>query len=225
MWRRPSRGKRVVWATRTTERVAAHLTELGSLLGRPRPEFRARLRDELLRTQIAERVPAARPPAERPEFRPRSLLVRLRPVCVFGGLLAFMFATGSHAYRSVPGDLLYPLKRAAESTLLTFTTDDDDRAQREMVAARLRATEAAALLGFSTPDRRLVEQTLDDMDSKTRAALSRVKPRDKTNGRVRRFAREQRSVVEPLLPKLDGENRDKANQYLSYIDTFTSGSH
>lgn len=223
-WWRLSRRLRDGWATRTTERVAAGFTEFGRLLGGPRPEFRARLREELLRAHAMERVSAAQPPAERPEIRPRSRLVRLRATCVLGGLLAVMFVTGAHASHSVPGELLYPLKRAAESAMLTITTDDDDLAQREMVAARRRAAETAALLGYSAPDRGLVEQTLDDMDSTTRAALSRVKPR-KSDGRLRRFAREQHNMVAPLLPKMDRRNRDRANEYLSYIDTFTHGSH
>ncbi|MEZ0071589.1 DUF5667 domain-containing protein [Planotetraspora sp. GP83] len=228
-WWRPSRRPCDGWVTRTTGHVTARLLSL-RLGGAPSPEFRASLREELLRAHAAERVPAGDPPARRPEVRRRSLLVRLRPAIVFAVLLAGMYATGVRTYHSVPGDVLYPLKRTAESTLLSLATDDQERAEREMIAARLRAAETASLVGYSAPDRdRLIEQALDDMETTTRAALSRVQHRGPANSEesreARRFAREQRTMVEPLLPKLDDENRDKANKYLSYIDTFTASGH
>ncbi|MCT9932078.1 DUF5667 domain-containing protein [Planotetraspora sp. A-T 1434] len=222
-WWRPSRRLCDWWATRTTGHVTARLRTLG---GSPSPEFRARLREELLRAHAAERVPAGEPPARRPEIRRRSLLVRLRPAIVFAVLLAGMYATGIRTYHSVPGDVLYPLKRTAESTLLSLATDDQERAEREMIAARLRAAETASLVGYPAPDRdRLIEQTLDDMETTTRAALSRVQHHGQINRAARSFAQQQRTMVEPLLPKLDDENRDKANKYLSYIDTFTASGH
>ncbi|MBP2707302.1 hypothetical protein JOL79_26310 [Microbispora sp. RL4-1S] len=241
-WWRPSRRAYGGRAARVANRVSRHVTGLRVLLGSgPTPEFRARLREELLRNHAAERTTAVEPPPafdevagapgdapgglhrRRPRRRP--LIVRLRPVLVFAGLMVLMFATGVRTYDSVPGEPLYPLKRAAESTVLSLAYDDEDRAQREMAAARLRAAETASLVAARTRDRhRLITQTLDDMESTTRAALSRVAPRAEDRGEVRRFAREQHSLVEPLLPKLDRENRDKANKYLSYIDTMTASS-
>ncbi|MBE3008682.1 hypothetical protein IL992_05695 [Microbispora sp. NEAU-D428] len=209
--------------------VAARVTGLRSLLGGgPRPEFRERLRAELMRAYAAERAAGrhaagkhAAPPAIPPRPR-RSLLVRLRPLLVFCVLLAGMFGTGVRTYHSVPGEVLYPLKRLAESTVLDLAYDEEELAQRQMVAARERAAETATLVDTSTPERRrLIGQTLDDMETTTRAALSRVARQGRTGGEAREFAREQRNLVEPLLPKLDRENRDKANQYLSYIDSFT----
>ncbi|MEU6407953.1 DUF5667 domain-containing protein [Microbispora sp. NPDC046933] len=214
-----------------TRGVSARVAGLRSLLGGgPRPEFRERLRTELMRAYAAERAAGrhaagkhAAPPATPPRPRPRrSLLVRLRPLLVFCVLLAGMFGTGVRAYHSVPGEVLYPLKRLAESTVLDLAYDEEELAQRQMVAARERAAETASLVDRSTPERRrLIGQTLDDMETTTRAALSRVARQGRAGGKAREFAREQRNLVEPLLPKLDQENRDKANQYLSYIDSFT----
>ena len=91
-----------------------------------------------------------------------------------------------------------------------------------MTTTVIGVAETASLVGTSAPgNRRLIAQTLDDMESTTRSALSRVARRGQTSGDARKFAREQHNLVEPLLPKLDQENRDKANQYLSYIDSFT----
>lgn len=212
-----------------TRRVAARVGGLRSLLGGgPSQEFRERLRTDLMRTHAAQRATGrhAAPPAASAVPRPRprpSLLVRLRPAFVFAVLLVAMFGTGVRTYHSVPGEVLYPLKRMAESTVLTLAYDEEDRAQREMAVARLRAAETASLVGDSAPDsRRLIGQTLDDMETTTRAALSHVARRSgRAEGEAREFAKEQRTLVEPLLPKLDQENRDKANQYLSYIDSFT----
>ncbi|TQS25672.1 DUF5667 domain-containing protein [Microbispora sp. KK1-11] len=211
--------------------IAARVAGLRSLLGGgPRPEFRERLRAELMRAHAAERAAGrhtagrhAAPPATPPRPRPRrSLLVRLRPLLVFCVLLAGMFGTGVRTYHAVPGEVLYPLKRMAESTVLDLAYDEEELAQRQMVAARQRAAETASLLDTSTPERRrLIGQTLDDMETTTRAALGRVARQGRADGEAREFAREQRNLVEPLLPKLDRENRDKANQYLSYIESFT----
>ncbi|GII30722.1 DUF5667 domain-containing protein [Planotetraspora mira] len=210
---------------RTTRggQVVARLSELSGFLSGPSPEFRAGLREELLRTHAAERVPASEPPAQRPQVRRRSLFARFRPALVFGVLLIGMYGTGIRTYHSVPGEPLYPLKRAAESTLLSMASGEE-RAQREMGAARLRAAETASLAAYSTPDPsrdELIERTLEDMESKTRAALGRVERHGQdASTEARRFAREQRDAVESLLPKLDAANRKKANKYLKYIDMF-----
>ncbi|GAA4589572.1 hypothetical protein GCM10023194_44160 [Planotetraspora phitsanulokensis] len=203
--------------------VPARLAELSVFLSGPSPEFRASLREELLRTHVEERVPASEPPAERPRVRRRSLFTRVRPGLVFGVLLIAMYGTGIRTYHSVPGEPLYPLKRAAESTLLSMASDEE-RAHREMGAARLRAAETASLAGYSTPDPgrdELIKRTLEDMESKTRAALGLVKRHgEATSTEAQRFAREQRDAVESLIPKLDGANRKKARKYLKYIDMF-----
>ncbi|WP_214103347.1 DUF5667 domain-containing protein [Acrocarpospora catenulata] len=207
--------------------VLARLGGLGHRLGSgPRAEFRARLRDELLRTHEAERVRATPPPHDRPEIKPVPLWIRLRPWAALGAMIVTTVVTAIITYSTVPGDLLYPLKRAAESTLLTLSTDDADRLDRQMTAARARASEAAALLQAATPDRKeLLQQTLQDMDKTTRAALNRVKPRAKADPKVRIFAREQRNKIEPMLPKMDEENRERANKYLTYIEGYTAGSY
>ncbi|NJP25472.1 hypothetical protein FLW53_14965 [Microbispora sp. SCL1-1] len=217
--------------SRRTRGVVARVAGLRSLLsGGPRPEFREKLRADLMRAHAAERAAGrhaagkhAAPPAASPGPRPRrSLLVRLRPVLVFCVLLAAMFGTGVRTYHAVPGEALYPLKRMAESTVLRLAYDEEELTQRQMVAARHRAAETASLVDAASPERRrLIGQTLDDLETTTRAALSRVVREGHADGAARKFAREQRNLVEPLLPKLDGENRDKANQYLIYIESFT----
>lgn len=228
------------WRERS-RRIAARVADLGPLSG-PSPEFRARLRAELLQEYAAERTRRTPAPPKAPKapelskaaaarVRAARRRANLRFALVFTVLLGAMFATGVRTHNAMPGEPLYPLKRAAESTLLSLTYDDEDLARREMALAHLRAAETACLVRDaapqeSTPERlaperhRLIAQTLHDMEQTTRAALSHVVRRKQTTGEARRFARQQRTLVEPLLPKLDRENRDKARKYLSYIESF-----
>jgi hypothetical protein len=199
--------------------------------GHPGQEFSGRLRDNLLIAYQGERAapkhaaPSQQVAVEAPPPIRIPLLVRLRPAGLVVVMALTMFSASWGIYRSVPGDTLYPLKRASESALLHLSVDDAARARRELGTARTRASEAAALAGVPGPQRdELLRETLDDMDSTTRSAittLNRVKRREKpSSGVLKRFAKEQRNVVEPLLPNLDGDSREKANAYLHLIKGF-----
>ncbi|MEU9887223.1 DUF5667 domain-containing protein [Sphaerisporangium sp. NPDC051011] len=200
----------------------ARLNEIGSDSGTgPRPDFRARLREELLAAYHAK---AAAPAPETPPRRP-SLFTRVRPAAVIVAVVGVMFFTGLRTYDAVPGDSLYPIKRAAEATLLSLTTDDTERAKRELNAAHSRATEAAALLGYPDSAReKLIGRTLDDMTRTTRSALTElghVKRRGKQTPAIKKFTEQQRDVVEPMIPQLGGDDRMKASAYLDMIDDLT----
>ncbi len=213
-------------------RIIARLADIGSRLGaQPRQEFRTRLRESLLSAHESGRqAPGRHTPGRhaRPAVPPpppirASLLVRLRPAVLVLALVAVMLLTSWGTHRAVPGDMLYPLKRGAESALVGLTMDETSRAERELVTARNRAAEAAAL-AEDPKAKKLLEATIDDMASSTRSALStltRVKPRNTGNNRkIRRFATEQRNVVEPILPSLKGSSKEKASAYLHLIQGF-----
>lgn len=214
-------------------RIIARLADIGSRLGaQPRQEFRTRLRETLLSAhESARHTPrhasrrgrqGGQPVPPPPPIR-TSLLVRLRPAVLVAGLAAVMLLASWGTQRAVPGDLLYPLKRGAESALVSLSMNETARAERELVTARNRAAEAAAL-AEDPQAKELLEETIDDMASSTRSALStltRVKPRNTSNnGKLRRFAKEQRNMVEPLLPSLKGSSKAKANAYLHLIEGF-----
>ncbi|WP_345599803.1 DUF5667 domain-containing protein [Thermocatellispora tengchongensis] len=216
---------------RLTEHLTEHLERLGSgvLSGDetgPRPAFRARLRDELLAAYARDRDRDDRTPEPTPTAQPAAPARRRHPAMIpqlaTFGVALLLTVTGLVAYRSVPGDVLYPLKRGAESTLLRFSTDEVDRAERELHAARERAAEVAALLG--SPDRlNLVDETLDDMEKTTRSAISTLeraeRPGDQgTKSKMRRFAEEQHDTVAPMLSKMDEEAQRQASGYLNYIE-------
>ncbi|MFC4589021.1 DUF5667 domain-containing protein [Sphaerisporangium corydalis] len=223
----PSRWLPRFWAAITRRKPHTHfvarLNEIGGEPGNgPRPDFRTRLRGELLaaRAAGADPGPEATGRRRRPPF-----LMRLRPGVLIVVVTGLLLVACVGAYASVPGDRLYPIKRAAEATLLSLTTDDAERAQRELNAAHSRATEAAALLGY--PDSRraqLIGPTLDEMASTTRSALSalgHVKRQGRHAPALKRFTDEQRDVVEPMIPQLGGDDRMKASAYLDMIDDLT----
>jgi hypothetical protein len=190
--------------------------------GGPRPEFRTRLRDDLLAVYAEEREDQAASGAPIPPVRRRRLRRLPQLVTIMTAFL--MIVTGLVAYRSVPGDLLYPLKRGAESTLLRLSPDEVDKADRKLEAAKERATEVATLLGSDDRDERvdLVDETLEEMEKTTRSAvctLTRVKRDDhRSRTKLKHFAEEQHDTVEPMLPKMDAETQRQANGYLNYID-------
>ncbi|MEO3811274.1 DUF5667 domain-containing protein [Sphaerisporangium sp. B11E5] len=204
--------------------LSARLRQIGGeSRDEPSPDFRARLRGQLLAAHGTRADPGPEP-AVRKRRRP-PLLVRLRPAVLIVAVTCLMILTGTQTYDSVPGDRLYPIKRAAEATLLSLTPDDVERAQRELTAAHSRAAEAAALLGYPGDDReRFIGPTLDEMASTTRSALSalrHVKRRGKHTPAIKRFTEQQRDLVAPMIPQLGGDDRMKASAYLDMIDDLT----
>ncbi|MET9063616.1 DUF5667 domain-containing protein [Streptosporangium sandarakinum] len=216
-------------------RARSHVTRLGTRMGgAPRPEFRAELRERLTnaaREDLAGADEPAEPvaPARRARHRRRGRRgVRVRcprpgPLyrLVSAGLVAVMLTAGLATYRSMPGETLYPLKRAAESTLFHLSADEAERADRSFGYAETRAHEVEELLGSSRRETRLIRQTLKDMEDTTRSAVSsltRVRRRDVRSSRqLKRFVQKQRNQIEGMLPKLDVEDQRRANGYLHYI--------
>ncbi|MBB4699002.1 DUF5667 domain-containing protein [Sphaerisporangium siamense] len=201
--------------------LVRRLNEIGADAGHgPGAGFRERLRDELLAARHAEPVPEPDPPAPR-----RSRRTRLRPAVLAVAMAMVLIFTGMQTYASVPGDRLYAIKRAAEATLLTLTTDDTERARRELNVAHSRATEAAALLGYPGSGReKLIGRTLDEMTTTTRSALTalgHVKRHGKPTPALKKFTEQQRDVVAPMIPQLGGDDRMKASAYLDMIDDLT----
>ena len=227
-------------ARRSRERVLGHLTELRSLPlgGGPAAAFRERLRAELLSAHptllsahsAADPVRRSRRSlprhGRRHTHRPAGGLGHLRrparrlswlsQVATFG-LAAAMMLSAFATYQALPGDTLYPLKRAAESTLVRLSSDDVERAERELISARTRASEVAQLLGSSGRGP-LVTKTLTEMEQSTRSGISRLERAEPRSPKIKRFARDQKNMVEPMLERMDGDQQDKTTGYLDYID-------
>ncbi|MFF4194294.1 DUF5667 domain-containing protein [Nonomuraea sp. NPDC001831] len=206
-------------ARRRRELVIERLTELHgpSLGGGPGAAFRERLREDLVSGRLLltapdeERAPGPAVPAVRRRRRP--LLSQVATLGLAGAMMVASFAT----YQAVPGDTLYPLKRAAESTLVHLSTDDAQRGERELASAETRAKEVASLLGSST-DSPLVGQTLKDMEDSTRSGISRLTRTQPRSSKIKKFAQKQRETVEPMLDHLNEAQKGQAAGYLDYIE-------
>ncbi|WP_336209762.1 DUF5667 domain-containing protein [Nonomuraea sp. LPB2021202275-12-8] len=202
-------------ASRSRERVLGHLTVLRGLPrgGGPDAAFRERLRERLT-SALPDEEPARPVGHRRPRHRRRR---SMSSPLVSIGLVAAMMLSAVATYEAVPGDTLYPLKRAAESTLVRLSTDDVVRGERELVSAKTRAEEVAQLLG-SAQDGPLVSKTLKDMEQSTRSGISRLRRAEPRSPKIDRFAEDQRNMVEPMLEQLDGVQQDQAVGYLDYIE-------
>lgn len=171
----------------------------GDFNGTPSPEFRARLRAQLVALAETElttspstaRHGATRRGAPRPAGRRTSRSTTPRLALLAGTLSALLLCSGLTVVISghaLPGDTLYSLKRTTENVELALAHGPQAKAQRHLDFAqarareladlvRRRATETAATPRSSAPtrtgddDQPLVVATLGDMDMQTRTGV------------------------------------------------------
>jgi hypothetical protein len=154
------------------DRATEDLLELvGALRSAPepqaRPEFVADLRERLMLAAAAELTPAT--PADRRDTVDRLTVKpgrtrRERRIGVAVGAVAIIGATTSMAVASqsaLPGDALYPVKRAIENTQAGFAVGDDAKGETVLGNASERLQEADQLSRKGKPDAKLVKQTLE----------------------------------------------------------------
>jgi hypothetical protein len=154
------------------DRSTADLLELVSTL-RSVPEPQARtafvsdLRERLMVAAASELAPATparqRDDVARLTIKP-SRTRRERRVGVALGAFAIVGATTSMAVASqgaIPGDALYPVKRAIENTEAGFAVGDDAKGETILGNASERLDEVDKLSHKSKPDARLVRETLN----------------------------------------------------------------
>jgi hypothetical protein len=153
------------------DRSTSDLLELvGALRSVPgpqaRPEFVANLRERLMLAAPSELVPAARTrerdTVARLTVKPRRTH-RQRRVGIALGAAALIGATTSMAVASqsaIPGDALYPVKRAIENTQAGFSVGDDAKGETMLGNASERLQEVDKLTQKQRPDAQLVTKTL-----------------------------------------------------------------
>ena len=155
----------------------AELLELvGSLRSVPpvtaRPDFVAELRSEL----VVEAARRARPVVDeelrlRLTPRQRHGARERRAATILGGF-AIVAATGSMAMASqaaLPGDVLYPVKRAIENAQTNLQSDDAAKSQTLMAHAERRLQEAEQL-AVDGADATAVAETLQDFTDQSSQA-------------------------------------------------------
>ncbi len=155
------------------DRSTSDLLELVSTLrsvpeAQARPEFVADLRERLMVAAVSELTPVTpdrdRDAVARLTIKP----ARTRRERRFGialGAVAIIGATTSMAVASqsaIPGDALYPVKRAIENTQAGFSVGDDAKGETILGNASTRLDEVDKLTQKKKPDAKLVTHTLND---------------------------------------------------------------
>lgn len=113
---------------------------------RPRPDFQSSLRTSLLMEASTALVPDPSRPAPAPERTVR--LVPRRRMAAASAVIATALGLGgvtSASASTIPGDTLYPVKRAAERVELAFHRDLADRGAFKLELAERRLDEAREL--------------------------------------------------------------------------------
>jgi uncharacterized protein DUF5667 len=163
------------------DRSTSDLLELVSALRsapepRARPEFVADLRERLMTAAATELVTTTptreRDAVERLTIKPARTR-RERRVGIALGAVAILGATTSMAVASqgaIPGDVLYPVKRAIENTQAGFSVGDDAKGGTILGNASGRLDEVDELAHQSQPNAELVTETLDNFSSQAAEA-------------------------------------------------------
>lgn len=200
----------------------------------PRPEFTASLRDRLMAAAETELVPADRPDRASDEARlrmPGPRPGRQRRLVVAVGSLALVGATTSMAVAAqsaLPGDALYPLKRAIENAHAGLSLDEADKGATMLDSASGRLQEAAELSrGGSLDDSAAVAETLNDFSEQSTEASDLLFADYAANGdqatldQLHAFTADSLTQLTDLEPVVPIDARDElmhAAQVLSQID-------
>jgi hypothetical protein len=208
--------------------LLAPLTQLRTQLQhvRPRPEFRAQLRDVLVtaaRDRAAELAEADAPWAPQPwqldphrprrggGHRRRAAAGRRRAVAA-AALVGFVVVSGTgvaaaaESSAALPGDTLYPLKRAGEQVQLVLATSPQAKGTEHLVLAKHRLDEVRALLHDhpgGTTVTPVVTSTLATMDAETRVGARLIAENgDRQDmSKLNAWATAQRETLRTVLPE------------------------
>ena len=197
-----------------------------------RPEFVADLRERLMVAAMSE-LPVA-PAGERDDvarltIKP-SRTRRERRVGIALGAVAILGATTSMAVASqgaIPGDPLYPVKRALENTQAGFSVGDDAKGETILGNASGRLDEVDELARRDDPDAKLVTQTLNTFTDQATQAGDLLMTDYEQHGheqsiqQVHEFAAEAMgslSELKPVIPPAAHDALVNAAQVVFAID-------
>lgn len=190
----------------------------------PRPEFRTALRQRLVAVATVQGVGA---PAESSISRARAATGswrfqrRLTALAAGAAVVTGVSGVALGASRSLPGDPLYGMKRAAESAQLAGTTGTEARGKRHLEFARTRLGEVQDLAGDGSP--KVLVNTLHDMDVETRDGANDLFAAYRDSGSAEplraldRFTHEQYSQLQALLPQLPATVQPSARSSLALL--------
>lgn len=185
-----------------------------------RPAFVADLRERLVAEAAAQPAQATRRPVD------DALVARLTPAQTRGrnerrlatllGGFAVVAATGSMAMASqaaLPGDVLYPMKRAIENAQTNLQADEAAKAETLLAHAQQRLAEVEALSERNEDVADEISSTLQDFSEQTNQATSLAIDEFESSGDdeslqdVRTFADESMGQLTELGDRLPDEIR------------------
>ena len=194
-----------------------------------RPEFVSSLRTQLV--AAAEREPARADEALALRLTPRQRRgARERRIAALVGGFAVVSATGSMAMASqdaLPGDMLYPVKRAIENAQTNLQGSGASKAETLIAHARARLTEAQELTARGA-DGDAVSDTLQDFTDQAKQASELALDDYAATGKpariadLRAFARDSMDKLAALGPLVPSSSRSiliTATQTVRQIDT------
>ena len=113
-------------------------------------------------------------------------------------LVSALTATGYEAYKSGPGQVLFPVKKVAEQTQVLLAYNQNDKAAIQVAIAQQRLSEAKAI--FSDPNSNPQQQqaALSELTSQTSAAVAVVSNVAQSNPKA--------TQSPPLLSSLENIN-------------------
>lgn len=139
----------------------------------PSEDFRSSLRSSLMRDAQTELVPGRGQPTPQP---PRAVVPRRRTAMAFiTAFVAISLGLGGVASAStsaLPGEALYPVKRATEQVQLTFHRDLADRGAFQLQLAERRLDEAAQLSARGPEFDELATQAVGDFEAAAAAGTA-----------------------------------------------------
>ncbi|UUW91691.1 DUF5667 domain-containing protein [Pimelobacter simplex] len=173
-----------------------------------RPDFVSSLRTQLV--AAAEREPARADEALAVRLTPRQRRgARERRVAALVGGFAVVAATGSMAMASqdaLPGDVLYPVKRAIENAQTNLQGNGASKAETLIAHAESRLTEVQKLTARGA-DEDAVSSTLQDFTDQAKQASELALDDYATTGKPDRQARPDRRPAQ-VRPQQHGHPRD-----------------
>jgi hypothetical protein len=192
----------------------------------PAPAFRDSLRQRLVAVAAVAEPAAVPTPVDRVRTRLGSWRLQRAAQVAAAGLAAVVAITGvgTVSARSIPGDPLYGVKRAAERVQLDLARNDVNRGKRELQHAATRLDEVAALAaGESVPDPERIVDTLADMDAQTRRGVALLFDESaeaqsaELIAHVQDFAAAQQAELTALMDDLPDEARPRAATSLALL--------
>lgn len=210
--------------------LAASLRDVPAVT--PRPAFSADLRERLMAaaatelahdTEVTERLTIpTRPEARR--RRDRRLTVGIAALAIVGASAGTALASQG----ALPGEPLYPVKRAIENVRTGFTTSDSGKGSVLLGDAGTRLDEVAKLSRGSDDNSAEITKTLDAFSEQATKAsdllLSTYQQHRDTGSieKLQKFAAasiDQLTVLEPLVPDGAKQALTEAAQTVLTIDT------